>query len=106
VPQLRFSDAARDDLVEITRYIAEVGGEPAAARFAEQIIAKCEHVASLPGLLGRGRPELRSDIRSIAFKNYLVFFRYLPSAEKRDGFEVVSVVERHRDLEAYFREDE
>jgi hypothetical protein len=42
-------------------------------RFAEEIIARREHVAKLAALLGRARQELRADIRSIAFKNYVIF---------------------------------
>jgi hypothetical protein len=47
---------------------------------------KCEYLATLTGLLGRARPELRPDIRSTPFKSYLIFFRYLPS-ENRDLLE-------------------
>jgi hypothetical protein len=32
----------------------------------------------------------------------LIFFRYLPSETDRDIFEVVNLVESHRDLVAYF----
>jgi toxin ParE1/3/4 len=106
VPHLRFLDGARDDLVEIASYIATVGGEDAAVRFTGEILGKCEHLATLPGLLGRARPELRPDIRSTPFKNYLIFFRYLPSEIDRDILEVVNVVESHRDLVAYFSDDD
>jgi toxin ParE1/3/4 len=71
-------------------------------RFTGEIIAKCEHLAMLTGPLGR---ELRPDIRSTPFKNYLIFFRYLPSETDRDIFEVVNVVESHRDLIAHFGDD-
>jgi toxin ParE1/3/4 len=106
VPQLRFLDSARDNLVEIAGYIASAEGEEMAFRFTAEIIGKCEHLARLTGLLGRSRPELRPDIRSIPFKNYLIFFRYLPSATSREILEVVNVVESHRDLIAYFGEDD
>jgi toxin ParE1/3/4 len=102
VPHLRFLDSARDNLVEIAEYIASVSGEDAAVRLTGEIIYKCEHLATLTGLLGRARPELRPDVRSTPFKNYLIFFRYLPSESDRDIFQVVNVVESHRDLVAYF----
>lgn len=102
MPHLRFLDAARDNLVEIARYIAAAGGDDAAVRFTGEIITKCEHLATLTGLLGRRRPELRPDIRSTPFKGYLIFFRYLPSDTDRQIFEVANVVESHRDLIAYF----
>jgi toxin ParE1/3/4 len=59
---------------------------------------QCRKLASLPGTLGRPRPELRPDIRSFPFKGYMIFFRY-----KDDMFEVVNVLEGHRDVIAYFR---
>jgi toxin ParE1/3/4 len=105
VPELRFLDSARDNLVEIASYIASAGGEEAAVRFTAELIGKCEHLARLTGLLGRSRSELRPDIRSTPFKNYLIFFRYLPSGASREIFEVVNVVESHRDLIAYFGDD-
>jgi plasmid stabilization system protein ParE len=42
----------------------------------------------------------RPDIRSFAFKGYVIFFRY-----EGDGFEIVNVLEGHRDVIAYFRDD-
>jgi toxin ParE1/3/4 len=105
VPHLRFLDSARDDLVEIANYITAAAGEDAAVRFTGEIIGKCEHLATLTGLLGRARPELRPDIRSTPFKSYLIFFRYLPSEIDRNIMEVVNVVEGHRDLIAYFGDD-
>jgi plasmid stabilization system protein ParE len=106
VPELRFLDSARDNLVEIASYITSTGSEEAAVRFTAELIGKCEHLASLTGLLGRSRPELRSDIRSTPFKNHLIFFRYLPSEASREVFEVVNVIESHRDLIAFFGEDD
>jgi toxin ParE1/3/4 len=98
LPRLIFLDSARDDLVEIADYVALGSGTEAAARFTAEIIAKCEHLALLPGLLGRARPELRADIRSTPFKGYLIFFRYLPSEREREILEIVDVLEGHRDL--------
>jgi toxin ParE1/3/4 len=106
VPHLRFLDGARDNLVEIAGYVAAAGGNGAAVRFIGEIIDKCEHLATLTGLLGRSRPELRPDIRSTPFKNYLIFFRYLPSESERDILEVVNVVESHRDFIAHFGDDD
>jgi toxin ParE1/3/4 len=56
--------------------------------------------------LGRARPELCQDIRSTPFKNYLIFFRYLPTEADREILEVVNVIESHRDLLAYFADDD
>jgi len=75
-------------------------------RFTGEIIDKCEHLATLTGLLGRARPKLRPDIRSTPFKKYVIFFRYIPSQTHRDILEVDNVVESHRDLIAYFGDDD
>jgi hypothetical protein len=56
-------DGARDNLIEIAGYVAAAGGDGAAVGFIGEIIDKCEHLATLTGLLGRSRPELRPDIR-------------------------------------------
>jgi len=62
--------------------------------------------STLTGLLGRARPELRRDIRSTPFGNYLIFFRYLPSTRQRDILEIVNLLESRRDLIAYFSDNE
>ena len=74
MPRLRFLDSAKDDLADIASYIAASGDNDAAVRFTGDIIAKCEHLATLTGLLGRARRELRTDIRSTPFKSYLIFW--------------------------------
>lgn len=47
--------------------------------------------------MGRARPELLPDVRSFAFRGYVIFFRYVD-----DVFEVVNIIEGHRDLESHF----
>ena len=49
--------------------------------------------------MGRARPELRADIRSFAFRGYVIFFRC-----GAETFEVVNVLEGHRDIEGYFED--
>jgi len=53
-----------------------------------------------PFTMGRSRPELRPDMRSVAFGNYVIFFRYL-----RNTLEVVNILEGHRDFGAFFDEE-
>ena len=50
--------------------------------------------------MGRPRAELRPDLRSHPYKSYVIFFRYVG-----DMFEVVNVLEGHRDIIGYFRND-
>lgn len=93
-------DAAVDDLASIFDYVAhESGNPPLARRFVDRLAGQCARLAALPGLLGRARPELRADIRSFAFRGYVIFFRY-----RADRLEVVSVLEGHRDIDAHFSE--
>jgi toxin ParE1/3/4 len=62
--------------------------------------AVCKRLAALPGTMGRLQPELGDDIRSSAYKNHVIFFRY-----DGDTFEVVNVLEGHLDFEAFFSSD-
>lgn len=99
--RLRYTAAAQDDLDSIAVYIAEQSGSRVIAeRFTGELRGKCRDLARLPGRLGRPRPELIADLRSFAYKNYLIFFRYTG-----ETVEIVNVVESHRDIEALFRDD-
>ena len=49
--------------------------------------------------MGRPRPELRPELRSVAFKGYVIFFRYVGEV-----LEVVNILGGHRDIDAYFGE--
>ena len=98
--QLILLDSALADFTSILDYITRQSGNLAIGRaFVDRLRIQCEKLASLPGTLGRSRPELRPDIRSFAFKGYVIFFRY-----QGDRFEVVNVLEGHRDIIAYFRD--
>ena len=68
--------------------------------FVGRLRQKCAHLASHPGTLSRPRPDILPDLRSFAFKGYVIFFRYAG-----DVFEVVNVLEGHRDTIAYYRDD-
>jgi plasmid stabilization system protein ParE len=95
-------DSARDDIAEIYAYIEQRSGDATVAeRFVRQLNEQCRRLARLPGTLGRARSELRSDIRSAPFKAYVIFFRYLDN----DVFEVVHIIEGHRDIDALFAAD-
>ncbi len=102
VPQLRVLPAALSDLVNILEHITrESGSLVVGRRFVGELRQKCRTLASLPGTIGRARPELRPDVRSIAFKNYVIFFRYVG-----DHCEVIAIIEGHRDIDALFSSEE
>ncbi len=98
--RLVYLAAAERDLLSILEYIARESSSAAIGRtFTERLQGQCAKLASLPGTLGRARPELRPDLRSFPFGNYVIFFRY-----RDDTLEVVNVLERHRDIDAFFSE--
>lgn len=97
--RLRMLPAARSDLVRIFDYVARESGSAAVGRaFVEKLRGKCHDLAGLPGTLGRARPELRPDVRSFAFRGYVIFFRYQPAV-----LEVVNIIEGRRDIDALTR---
>jgi toxin ParE1/3/4 len=99
VRQATFLAPVRADLLAIMTYIADASGSVATGEsFVRKLRTHCHKLAALEGTIGRGRPELRPDIRSLPYGNYVIFFRYAA-----DRFEVVNILEGHRDVEAYFR---
>jgi toxin ParE1/3/4 len=102
VPKLRFSAAARNDLESIAEYIArESASREVAESFTRDLREKCRDLARAPIRMGRPRPELRPDLRSHPVGNYVIFLRYLG-----DTVEIVNVIEGHRDIPAFFGDEE
>ncbi len=102
MPKLRWLRSAQADLIEILEFVAHQSGSVAAGlRLVADLRGKCGELASLPGVVGRPRAELRADIRSFAHKSHVIFFRY-----EGDTFEVVNIIHGHRDIHAFFSGDE
>ncbi len=100
MPRLVYLSSVNRDLRDILKYLTRESGNRVSSRaFVNQIRGQCRKLASLPGALGRARPELRPDIRSFPFKGYVIFFRY-----EADRFEVVNVLEGDRDVIGFFAE--
>src|SRR5438105_3440241 len=96
--RLRYLDQATDDLLQIQRYIArESGSKKVASQFIKRLRQQCQNLAELPGTMGRARPEVRKDMRSIPYGNYVIFFRY-----NGDFLEILSISEGHRDVSELF----
>jgi toxin ParE1/3/4 len=101
VRRLRFLDSAEGDLLNILDYITEANSDATIAReFTGALRAQCAKLASLSSTMGRPRSELRPDLRSFPFRGYVIFFRYIG-----DVFEVVNILEGHRDMNAFFAGD-
>lgn len=100
--RLKYLDSAKHDLVDILRYITRESGSLAMGQqFVGVLRQKCGHLAGLPATMGRARAELRPDIRSFAFRGYVIFFRY-----SDDTFEVVNILEGHRDIDGHFEQED
>jgi toxin ParE1/3/4 len=98
VRKLVYLASARRDFADILDYITRESGSLATGQgFVALLRQQCRKLSALPGTLGRARPELLPEIRSFAFRSYVIFFRYA-----EDRFEVVNVLEGHRDIDGYF----
>ena len=96
--KLRYLEQAKDDLVQIKRYIAkESGSTGLALNYTAKLREQCRKLAQVLGTIGTHRPELSEGVRSFPYGNYVIFFRY-----NEDFLEVVTIVEGHRDVEALF----
>ncbi|MBL8579513.1 MAG: type II toxin-antitoxin system RelE/ParE family toxin [Mesorhizobium sp.] len=101
MPKLRYTSEALDNIADIAAYIAiATDSETLGQRVVEELRGKCRKIAGLPGKLGRERFDLDLGLRSVAHKNYVIFFRY-----GDDILEVVAVLEGHRDLVSYFDDE-
>jgi toxin ParE1/3/4 len=93
MPKLRYSDASKDDLKEIARFIAR--DKPRAAReWTAKIREKCRMLVKHPDV-GDDRSDLGDGIRSTYVGCYIIFFR-----QREQLLEVVRV--RRGDLEFPF----
>lgn len=94
----RIAAQASVDLAEIWAFIA-ADSISAADRFLDDVAARCESAARLPGI-GRRREELGPGYRSVPVGSYLIF--YQPTAE---GIEVIRILSGFRDLSSAFGDD-
>jgi toxin ParE1/3/4 len=90
---------ALDDLAEIWAYIADDSPDQADA-FVDLVDSKFQALSRRPRL-GRRRPELSPDIRSLAFGRYVMFYLSLSQ-----GIEVVRVLHGSRDIESIFETEQ
>ncbi len=95
---LVYLTSARNDLADILRHIARESGDITVGQgFVEKLMARCDHLAGLPGILGTHRPELRPDIRSLPHQSYVIFFRY-----EDERVEIVNILNGRRDVDHHF----
>ncbi len=103
MPKVVFLASARRDLKSIASYISrEAANASVGKNFAARIVAQCNRIGALPGLMGRDRSDLVTGLRSKTFGNYVIFFRYGDDEGPRSRFVVANIVYGSRDLDAYF----
>lgn len=91
------------DLADIAAYIErESGSRGVAEAFIDHLTAFCEHLSTLPELMGRDRSELRLGYRSTVFGNYVIFLRYADENGPRSDLYVVNVIHGARDVDTLF----
>jgi len=73
--RLKVSSLARSDLVNVWEYIAE-HDEVAADRYIKSLRLRACELARHP-LLGGDRRDIKVGIRSLLFRNHLIFYRHL-----------------------------
>ncbi len=100
--RVRYLAGARRDIAEIYRYSEDRSGcALTAERFVERLRKQSRHLAELPAVLGRPRPELAPGLRSFTFQGYLILLRYADEV-----LEIVNILEGHRDIQAIFRKND
>ena len=92
---VQFSPAAVADIEECADYIFK-DSPRSAVRFVEELKRRCEKIAHSP-LIGKARPELQRELRSLTFARYVIFY-----AVKSEQIRVERVLHGSRDLEAQF----
>lgn len=90
--ELRVSDDAKADLLEIWLYISEKN-ESAADRITEGITAKYELLLEFPEM-GRSREALGLGYRSFVVGSYVIYYRLI-----EEGIEISRVVHGSRDIQ-------
>ncbi len=105
MPRLVYRAAARRGIAEIAAYIErETQSRSAADTFIGSITDYCEHIATLSSMIGRPRPELGADYRSVTFGNYAIFLRYADETGPRSHLYIIHILHGARDLDAYFND--
>ncbi len=91
-------ERANSDLDEIFEYVTHASGKTEIGlKVFTALIERCRRIADGKFQLGRPRPELGQDVRSLSDGRYVLFFRY-----RGDTLEMIRIIEGHRDLPTVF----
>lgn len=95
--RLGLNTSARRNLRDIAQHLYLQGVDRRSiTKTLEALGQQFEKLAALPGDLGRPRPELAPELRSFAFRGYVIFFRY-----GDDKLEIVNVLSGRQDHAAH-----
>lgn len=97
--KLRISGQAKEDLIDLWEYIA-AHDELAADRYADHVFERAGELLIHPEL-GRPRPEVHSDVRSLLCRNHLIFYRI-----RSEVIEVLRILHGSMDLPSQSYESE
>ena len=93
MPTVLRTSAARNDLLEIGRFIASDSlSLKRALDFLDKIDAKCEQYATQP-LMATARPDLGDQVRTFSVDNHVVIYQPIDN-----GIRVLMVVHSSRDI--------
>ena len=89
-----YTARAREDLLDIWLYVAAHNSEAVADRIYDRIEKSCRLLADHPQL-GRARPEIQPEARSLVIERWLALYRVT-----EDGAQIVRIIDAARDLSA------
>ena len=92
--RVRLTARAREDLLDIWIHIATHNSEAVADRVYDGIEQTCGLLRDHPNL-GRARPEIHADARSIVIDRWLALYRIT-----ENGAQIVRIIDGARDLSA------
>lgn len=102
--QLVFSPAAQEDLREIYRFGLRHWGANQASKYLEKLK---EHLWTLTEepLIGRKRPELFPELRSLPIESHIVFYQVRPPKVEIIQVEIIRVLHGRQDPNQYLGQD-
>jgi toxin ParE1/3/4 len=94
VSRVVFTARAREDLLDIWLYVAAHNSEAVADRIYDSIEQSCRLLSDHPQL-GRARPEIQPEARSLVIERWLALYRVT-----ENGAQIVRIIDAARDLSA------
>jgi toxin ParE1/3/4 len=99
-PPIVWSSDAQGDLSDIWDYYLRVAGPRTAEKIVREIATAADLIQRHP-FSGRARDEIRPDLRSLAIRPNVIFYRV-----RNDTAEIVRILDGRRDIERIFTENQ